>query len=221
MTAIRTRRFWVIGAAAAGWVLAAAFLWRTSVPSVPLADLAPDDVFAPAYLRRSERYAEVVRWIWVGAVVTHAAVLVGIVLLGPRLRLRGIRGGVGLGVATLVLVWLAGLPFVLVGHWWRRRYGVSDADYATILVDPWLERLGALAAAVVAIALLMLLARRLGDRWWIVGGPAFAVVGTAFLLGQPLLLTPRVEPLGDPEVVRDVRSLARQQGVGEVDVDVE
>src|SRR5215210_856517 len=165
MTAIRTRRFWVIGAAAAGWLVAAVFLWRTSVPSgLRLADVAPGDVFPAAFLRRSERYAEVLRWIWLGAVATHLLVLVAVVVLAPRLRLRRIRDGVALGAGTLVVVWLAGLPFVLVAHWWRLRYGVSDAGYGTILVDPWLERLGGLAAAVAAVALFMLLARRIGDR---------------------------------------------------------
>ena len=70
----------------------------------------------------------------------------------------GIPGGVALGLGTLVAVWVAGLPFVLAAHWWRRRYDVSDADYATILVDPWLERIGGLAVAGVAIALAMVLA---------------------------------------------------------------
>ena len=32
MTAIRTPRFWVIGAATAVWIVAAAFLWRADLP---------------------------------------------------------------------------------------------------------------------------------------------------------------------------------------------
>jgi STE24 endopeptidase len=147
-------------------------------------------------------------------------VLVVCVRLAPRFRVRGILGGVALGLGTLVAVWLAGLPFVLAGHWWRRRYDVSDAGYATILVDPWLERIGGLVLAGVALALLMLLARRLGDRWWLVGGPAFAAVGAAFLLAQPFLLAPRVEPLRDRALAAEIRELARAQGVGEVDVEV-
>jgi STE24 endopeptidase len=129
-------------------------------------------------------------------------------------------GGVALGVATLVAVWLAVLPFVLGAHWWRRRYGISKADYGTILVDPWLERLGTLAAAALAIAGVMILARRLGDRWWIVGGPAFATFGAAFLLAQPYLLIPRLKPLRNPQLEAEIKRLARLEGVGDVRVEV-
>ncbi|HEX7256300.1 MAG TPA: M48 family metalloprotease [Gaiellaceae bacterium] len=207
-------------AAAAGWVAAAALLWRTEVPDLSLPDVDPASVFPPEYLDRSERYHRFHRVNWVLATVVQLLVLYGCVRLSPRFGARGIRGGVALGAATLVAVWLAGLPFVLAAHWWRRRYDVSDADYATILVDPWLERIGGLVAAAAAIALLMLLARRLGERWWLVGGPAFAAVGAAFLLAQPFLLTPRLEPLRDPALVAEIRQLAREQGLGEVDVDV-
>ncbi len=177
-------------------------------------------MFTDEYLERSDRYARFNRVNWLLATLVQLAVLVVCVRLAPRFRPRGIPGGVALGLGTLVAVWLAGLPFVLAGHWWRRRYDVSDADYATILVDPWLERIGGLVVAGVALALLMLLARRLGDRWWLVGGPAFAVVGAAFLLAQPFLLAPRVEPLRDRALAAEIRELARAQGVGEVDVEV-
>ena len=66
----------------------------------------------------------------------------------------------------------------------------------------------------------MLLARCLGDRWWIVGGPAFAAFGAAFLLAQPLLFVPRVAPLRDRALASEIRALGERQGVGEVDVEV-
>ena len=210
----------MIGVAAAGWLVAAALLWRTAVPELSLVDVDPAAVFPAEYLERSERYARFHRVNWVLATLVQLAVLVVCVRLAPRFRVRGIAGGVLLGLGTLTAVWLAGLPFVLAAQWWRRRYDVSDADYATILVDPWLERLGGLVGAGIAIALVMLLARRLGDRWWLVGGPAFAAVAAGFLLAQPYLLAPRVEPLRDRELAAEIRELARGQGVGEVDVEV-
>src|SRR5215203_3546024 len=219
MTASSTRGLWVIGAAVV-WLVAAALLWRTVVPDLSLPDVDPSTVFSAEYLERSDRYARFNRVNWVLATLVQLAVLVACVRLAPRFRVRGIPGGVVLGLGTLVAVWVAGLPFVLAAHWWRRRYDVSDADYATILVDPWLERIGGLAVAGVAIALLMLLARRLGDRWWLVGGPAFAAVGAAFVLAQPYLLSPRVEPLRDRALAAEIRGLARAQGVGAVDVEV-
>jgi STE24 endopeptidase len=214
-------RFWGIGLAAAAWLVAAWLLWRTSVPDdLDLGDVAPADVFSPAHLERSARYEDFLRTNWAMAALIQIGVLLAVVRLAPRVGLRGIPGGVALGVGTLVAVWLATLPFVLAAHWRRRRYDVSDAGYGTILVDPWLERIGGLAVAAAGIALFMLLARRLGDRWWLVGGPVFALVGATFLVAQPFLLAPRLEPLRDRELVAEIQSLAREQGVGEIDVEV-
>ena len=196
-------------------------LWRTAVPpDLHLPHLDPDDLFGARELERSERYARVLRLLWISATLVELAVLGVAVWLAGRRPTRRLAAGVALGALTLVVVWLARLPFVLIAHWWRRRYGVSRADYATILLDPWLERLGALAAACAAVALVMLLARWLGERWWVVGGPGFAAFGAAFLLAQPFLLVPRLQPLRDEQLARDIQALARREGVGEVEVEV-
>jgi Zn-dependent protease with chaperone function len=222
MTAIRTWRFWVIVAAAGLWLVAAALLWRTSVPGdLNLAHLDPREFFSARHLERSETYQRGLRLLWIGATLVQLVVLVLAVRLAPRTGWRGIPGGVALGALTLVAVWLAGLPFVLAAHWWRRHYGISRSDYTTILVDPWLAEIGSLAAACFAIALVMLLARRLGDRWWIVGGPLFAALVSGFILAQPLLLVPRLESLRNRELAAQIRELAREQGVGDVDVEVQ
>lgn len=221
MTATRTAKFWAIAAAAGLWLAAALLLWRTAVPSalgLPYVDA--ESVFGARYLERSEHYARGLRTLWIGANLSQLTVLGLAVRLTTRTRWRRIAAGVALGAVTLVAVWVAGLPFVLAAQWWRRRYGVSRADYGTILVDPWLERLGTLAAACLALGLVMLLARRLGDRWWLVGGPAFATFGAAFLLAQPFLLVPRLQPLRDRELETQIQSLARREGVGKVDVEV-
>jgi STE24 endopeptidase len=221
MTATRTKRLWVIAAAAVLWVVAALLLWRTAVPfGLELPHVPARDVLAPAQLERSERFQRGLRLFWIGATVAGLLALVAAVLLTRRMRRRGIVEGVALGGATLVAVWLVQLPFVLGAHWWRRRYGISRADYGIILVDPWLEWLGGLAAACAAIAVVMLLARRLGDRWWLVGGPAFALLASAFLLAQPLLFAPRLQPLRDRALAAQIRELARREGVGDVDVEV-
>jgi STE24 endopeptidase len=203
------------------WLAAAFLLWRTSVPAeLRLPQVDARDVFGAEHLERSARYERGLQLLWVGALLAELGVLALAVGLAPRARARGIIGGVGLAAATFIAVWLARLPFVLAAHWWRRRYDVSRSDYGSILIDPWLERLGALAAACAAIALVMLLARRLGERWWLAGGPAFAALGAAFLLAQPFLLVPRLEPLRDQVLAADIKTLARRQGVGEIDVQV-
>jgi STE24 endopeptidase len=220
MTATRTTRFWAIAVGAGLWLAAAWLLWRTSVPRLDLPAVDARDVFGARQVERSERYERGLRLFWLGATAVQLAVLVLAVVVAPRARARGVAGAVALGALTLVAVWLARLPFVLGAHWWRRRYGISRADYGTILVDPWLERLGSLAAACLAIALVVLLARWLGERWWLVGGAAFAAFGAAFLLVQPLLFVPRVEPLRDRALAAEIQTLGERQGVGEVEVEV-
>jgi STE24 endopeptidase len=221
MTAMRTTRFWGIALAAGLWLAAAALLWRTDVPDdLALPELDPAAVFGERHVTRSGRYERFLRANWVMATLVELAVLAAVTWFAPRLRLRRLVGGVALAAGTFVLLFVAALPFVLASHWWRRRYGISSADYSTILLDPWLERLGSLVAACAAVGLFMLLARRLGDRWWLVGGSAFAVVAAAYLLAQPLLLTPRVEPLRDARLVAEIHRLADEQGVGEVEVEV-
>jgi STE24 endopeptidase len=221
MTATRTTRLWVIATAAVLWLGAALLLLQTAVPSgLELPHVAARDVLGAAQLERSERFQRGLRLFWIGATVGGLLVLAIAVWLTRRIRWRRLVAGVALGGATLVAVWLVQLPFVLGAHWWRRRYGISRADYATILVDPWLQWLGGLAAACAAIAVVMLIARWLGDRWWLLGGPAFALLASAFLLAQPLFFAPRLEPLRDRALAAQIRELARREGVGEVDVEV-
>jgi STE24 endopeptidase len=214
-------RFWAIGVAAGLWAAAAILLWQTAVPGdLELPSLEAEEVFGARHVERSGRYESGLRLLWVGWTLVELAVLGVAVWLAARLRLRGIAAGVLLGAVTLAAVWTARLPLIVTAHWWRRRYDVSRSDYGTILLDPWLERLGSLAAAGAAIALAMVLARRLGDRWWLAGGPAFALLASFFLLVQPFLLAPRLEPLADRKLAGEIQELARQQGVGEVDVEV-
>jgi STE24 endopeptidase len=221
MTATRTARFWAIALAVGLWLAAAALLWRTSVPAdLELPTLDAREIFGSHHVERSADYERGLRLLWVGAVLAELAMLAVAAWVALRSRARGILGGVALGAAALTAVWLARLPFVLGAHWWRRRYGISQADYGTILVDPWLERLGTLAAACGAIALVMVLARRLGERWWLAGGPAFAVLAALYLVGQPALLSPRLEPLRDRALASEIQALAREQGVGEVEIEV-
>jgi STE24 endopeptidase len=220
MTAMRTARFWAIPLAAVLWLAAAVLLWRTSVPAnLEPPELDAREVFGARHVERSGEYERGLRLFWLGALLAELALL-GLAVVLARRRLGGILAGIAIGAATLVAVWLVRLPFVLGAHWWRRRYGISRADYATILVDPWLERIGTLIAACAAIGLVMVLARRLGERWWLVGGPAFATLAALFLLVQPLLLAPRLDPLTDRRLAAEIRAVAREQGVGEIEIEV-
>src|SRR5918992_857927 len=163
-----TRKAVAILAFSALWLVAAALLWRTTVPAdLDLPELDPRDYFSARELRRHERYEGVLRGLFGTSVLLQAAVLVGFVLAAPRLVRR--------------------LPF------------------------------GALTQGVL-LALAMVLAARLGPRWWLAGAPLFAAGAAVLVLAQPLLLEPRVERLHDARLEADIRTLAERTGVGSVDV---
>src|SRR5688500_13561657 len=161
------------GAAAAGWLL-----WRTQVPG----DLQLPEIELQA--PRAEEYARLPRLLWAGRMAADLLLLAGLAAAGPWLA-RRLRFGIGVLLAVLAPLWLVNLPCGLVLHWWRRRYDLTSQTYLAWLVDPWLELLAAAAVACAALALGMLLARRLGRRWWLAGGPALAALGAAVVLLQP------------------------------------
>jgi STE24 endopeptidase len=205
------------------WLAAAVLLWRTSVPDgLDLPELDPRAYFSGRELDRHERYEGVLRLLFFPAVLVQLAVLVGFVLAAPglvrRLPFHPLVQGVLLAMGVAACVWLARLPVGGVAHWWRRRYGVARQDYLEWLVDPWLELVVEIAVTGALVGVAMVLAARLGGRWWIAAAPLFVLGAVAIVLVQPLLLEPRVEPLRNARLEADVQALAQRTGVGSVDV---
>ena len=218
-----TRRAATIAVLSAGWIVAAALLWRTSVPDgLDLPALDAGSLFPAEQVERAERYERFLRWNALARMLAQLAVAVGVVILAPAIvrRLRGgpVVRGVTLVAIAYIALWLARLPFGLAALWWRRRYDVAREGYLDFVLRPWATLLGELLLACAAAAALMLLARRLGPRWWLAGAAAVAVLGTAYLLLQPLFLAPRFAPLPDGPVRRDIHVLAQRMGVDDVEV---
>jgi STE24 endopeptidase len=218
-----TRRAATIAALVVAWVLAAALLWRTRVPGdVSLPSLHPRDYFTVAELRRSRRYESFLRVDLVAELVGQIGAVAGLALVAPRLtrRVRGgaVARGVQLALATFVLLWAVQLAFGLAAHWWRRRYGIVREGYLDFVVRPWSTVLAELVLVCVAVAALMVLATRFGSRWWIAGAGVVAMLGTAYVVVQPLVLTPRFAPLREPTVRAEIETLARRVGAGDVEV---
>ena len=68
----------------------------------------------------------------------------------------------------------------------------------------------------IGVAGAVALAVRLGQRWWLGGGPALAAIGLLFVLAQPLVLQPlfnRFEPLPNQSLEAGIQALARREGV--------
>jgi STE24 endopeptidase len=191
--------------ASAAFAVCAWLLWRTEVPgglSLPAVEL---------HVPRAVAYARLPPYLWVGRVAAELGVLAALAAAGSRLA-RVLRSRVAVLLAVLAALWLVQLPFGLVLHWWQRRYGLTRQAYAAWLLDPWLELLGIVAAAIVALLIATLLARRLGARWWLAGGPALAALGAAVVLLQPLVMAPRLEPLRDERLAADIRLVGTRLG---------
>ena len=197
---------------AALWLAAAWALWRTHVPGhLRLPRLDPHRYFSGALLRRTAHHDRFLRVDFLLASAAQLVVLALLAVRAPRLvgRLRGgaILRGLELALVALVVSWLARFPFGLAAQWWDRRYGLSRQSYGAWLLAR-LPSPASVVALLVLVALGMLLARRLGRRWWLAAGPALAVLGLVVALVQPLL-GPTLHPLRN----RGLAAVLRPSGI--------
>jgi STE24 endopeptidase len=216
----------VLGGLAA-WIVAAAWLWRsTTVPGdLSLPRLDEHDVFAAGALREARSYESGALWIAIGALASQLAVLGVMVWRAPTIA-RGIGigpigAGIVLGLVTMVVTWAAGVPFTVLDTWWARRYGLSDQGYAEAVLAPWAELAGRTVTALVVIVIVMWLARRIGRLWWLAGAPAFAVIAAAFAFLLPYLLTVGADRVSEPRLESAIPGLERRTGAGPTPVFVE
>jgi STE24 endopeptidase len=218
MTATRLLKGATIILVVAAWLVAAALLWGTKVPSdLHLPDLSASTFFSPAELHRAARYSSVGRLIFIAGVVVELAVLAVMSVFGRRLArgfaLGQIGAGVMIAVAAYLFVTLATLPVGLAGLWWDRRYGISRQDYW----DYVLGQVGGIAAqtatVAIVIAVVMVLARRFRRYWWAIVAPLFVVVGIVFVVVGALLAPVGTHRIPDRQVAAAVRRLERREGV--------
>src|ERR1041385_1054392 len=82
----------------AGWLVAGAFLWRTSVPSgIDVGGLDVHRFFTHAELARATRYQRLVDALWIAELVATMAALVILARRAPRLVREVALGRVGTG----------------------------------------------------------------------------------------------------------------------------
>ena len=226
MTATRLAKASTLVALAAGWVVAAWLLWRTSVPgSLHLPHVDPHREFGAAILHRSARYDGFLRWLWVGATFIQLATLAVLALLGPKMarawELGRVGKGVMVGAVTTLALWAVGLPFGFVSLWWGRRYGIEKQSYWEWALSQWPGLLGQVAGLTIALTILLLLAGRFRQRWWLLAGPLFVLIGLVLVLVLPYLQTIGTRPMHKTELAAQIRQLARKEGVGSTPVRID
>ncbi len=208
----------------AAWLAAAILLARTSVPHLDLGGLDVHRYFTAEELSRTRRYERFLRADWLLATVAEIFALAVLVRraprIAPRLELGPVGGGIVIGMVTLVTLWFVGRPFGLAAQWWAHRHGLATGDYGAWLVAPWLQLSAAAVYAMATIAIVMGLARWLGDRWWIAGAPVFIVLAASFALLSGWLAAVDTKPV--PARLRDdVATLERAEHVSGTPVRVQ
>jgi STE24 endopeptidase len=128
--------------------------------------------------------------------------------------------GMLLGMLGLGIAWLVNLPFSLAAHWWRRHWEQSELSYVDWLFEDW-AILGAQFLSIsVALVIVMGLARKLGDRWWLPGAAVFVTIAALFTFVAPYLDF-TTKPLRDENLVAAAEEYRGKLGVADVPLRVE
>jgi STE24 endopeptidase len=157
--------------------------------SLPAVDV--DDTFGAELVEKSRHYE---RFLYVDWVLAQVALLVTLVLYarkGAAFTRESAAGPIGtgmlLGMLGLAIVWLVGLPFGLAALWWQRRHGIEDTGYLAWLYEDWVVLGAGFFSICIALLIVMGLARRLGERWWLPGAAVFVGIAALFTFAVPYL----------------------------------
>ncbi len=207
MTATRMIRGVTVLAAVALWLVAAAWLWRTDVPSgLRLGHVATRALLSPYDARRAASHDGFLRVDWLAAELAQLGALGLVAWRPPR------RRPLLVAAAALAAWWAAGLPFAFAAQWWENRYGLAHGGYGSV-VQP--NVLVGLVLGTLVVAGLVATARRLGRRWWLVATPLLVGLGALVLLVSPLLAGSG-KPLGRGVYVEHVSATTTEANAFEI-----
>ncbi|HUG64973.1 MAG TPA: M48 family metalloprotease [Gaiellaceae bacterium] len=183
-----------------------------------------DDVFGEDFVDRARRYESFFYVDWLLAQVALLATLWIYSRRGAILVRESSAGPIGtgmlLGMLGLGIAWLVNVPFSLAAHWWRRRWDQSEQSYVDWLVEDWAILGAQFLSVCVALLIVMGLARRLGDRWWLPGAAVFVAIAALFTFVAPYLDF-TTKPLRDEVLLEAAREYSAGLGVGEIPLRVE
>jgi Zn-dependent protease with chaperone function len=219
------RRLALAALAGAAWLGAAWWLWQTSkVPSsLALPHLNEHAFFSAPELRRARSFSRFTELAWLGGALVELAVFAVYARRGARFARESAAGPLGtgmlLGMLGFALLWVAELPFAVLDLWWQRRHGLSHVSYWQAVFGGWASLGGEFLFLCLALAIVMGLARLVGDRWWIPAAPAFGVLALLFAFVSPYLI--QTKPLRNPQLQAAVRVLEQRERLRSIPVRVQ
>jgi STE24 endopeptidase len=201
----------------AGWIVAAVFLWRTSVPSLHLTGLDPARYFSPRLLARARHYGRGYRVLWLLGELAAFAALGLLVWRLPRsartLGLGRVGSAIVIGMVVVTALWVVQLPFSIATLWWQHHYGLGPFDPGSWLAAQW-SLLGAQAIwALVAIALTVALAVRFPRGWWLPAAAVFVSLSALLAFVSGWLGAAGATKLRDPQLRADVARIEAAEKV--------
>ena len=224
MTPRLAARSAIVAVLAAVWAISAYLLWQSRVPSsLHLPHLDPHAYFTNAELHAVASFARIEDLLFWATTVAQVAALVIYARFGARWARESAAGPLGtgmlLGMLGFALVWAVELPFGVVDLWWQRRHHISNVGYVAYLFGDWFGLGGEFVFLCFALAIVMGLARRFRQHWWIGAAPAFVGLALLFAFIGPYL-TP-THRLQDPSLRAIARQLETKEHTGHVPIDVE
>jgi STE24 endopeptidase len=201
------------------WACAAVALWdATQLPALDLPQLDPHRYFTDSFLARSADYELFLGFLGLIGSIVLVTVLVLYAWHGPRLVRESAAGRVGTGMLLAMLgfavVWLAEVPFDLLGLWWQRRHGVSHEGYLRHLLFGFLGLGGTFVFLCLGVGIMMGLAGVMRRWWWLAAVPALVALGLLSTFLSPYLI-PGTQPLHKPVLEQEARALERIEGTRE------
>jgi len=206
----------LLAALAAVWAFAAFLLWQTRVPSsLRLPHVDVHRYFTPAQLHAASSYGRFTEIVWMLSVIVELAVFALYAKRGPRFTRESAAGPIGtgmlLGMLGFALLWLAEVPVDVASLWWQRRHHLTSVGYVTEIFGNWLALGSQFVFLCLALAIVMGLARRLGEKWWIPAAPVFVALAALSAFVTPYLLG--THPLHNQRLLAQARALERIEHV--------
>ena len=200
-------------------------LFPTDVPgdlTLPAIDV--DDTFGAGFVDEAVQYERFFYVTWVLAQVALLATLWIYSRRGAVLARESSAGPIGtgmlLGMLGLGIVWLVGLPFRIAAHWWTRGHDQSDLSYLDWIVEDWTILAAQFLSICLALLIVMGLARKLGEHWWLPGAAVFVGIAALFTFVAPYL-DYTTEPLRDQALLADARRYEAELELPRIPIRVE